>query len=198
MEVAAAGPSRSHPVWQRLDAYQVGPETADFSFIQRLAHENGWSLAQSGRVMEEYRRFCFLAVTGSGQATPSDAVDQAWHLHLTFTHDYWQRFCPEVLGRPLHHRPTAGGPAERARFFEQYAQTLRRYEQVFGAAAPADIWPGAAQRLLQDPRARRVHPRDAIIIPRHALRRWLRQALLLALLALGLAVLLQTLVGASA
>ena len=97
--------------------------------------------------------------------TPSDAVDQVWHLHLTYSADYWQAFCPDVLGRPLHHGPTAGGSAEQARYFEQYAQTLRSYERVFGSP-PADIWPSAYQRLIVDPRARRVHPREGWIIAR--------------------------------
>ena len=154
-----------HPVWQRLTVFTIGPEDAALSFAQRLARENGWSQLFADRVIEEYRRFCFLAVTGAGQATPSDAVDQAWHLHLTYSRDYWQHFCPEVLGCDLHHGPTNGGQAERSRFFDQYAATLLRYEQTFGPP-PADIWPGAAQRLLDDPRARRVHPRQGMVVRR--------------------------------
>jgi len=119
------------------------------------------------RVVDEYRRFCFLAATSEDELTPSDAVDQAWHLHLTYTRDYWDRFCPVVLRRPLHHGPTAGGNIERSRFFDQYALTLLRYEQVFGAPPPEDIWPSATRRLVDDPRARRVHPRDGVVISRH-------------------------------
>lgn len=155
-----------HPVWAALSRYFIGPEDAALPFAARLARENGWSAAYAARVIDEYRRFCFLAATGTGEVTPSDAVDQAWHLHLTYSRDYWERFCPEVLGRPLHHGPTAGGTTERHRYFVQYAETLQRYEQVFGQIPPADIWPGAARRLIEDPRARRVHPRDAFIIPR--------------------------------
>jgi hypothetical protein len=33
-------------------------------------------------------------------------VDQAWHLHLTFSENYWKVFCPQILGSPLHHHPT--------------------------------------------------------------------------------------------
>jgi len=152
------------PLWQALATYEVGPVDAALSFTQRLARENGWSGAHAVRVFEEYRRFLFLAVTAGHPVTPSDAVDQAWHLHLTYTRDYWERLCPEVLGQPLHHGPTRGGHAEGTRFFEQYALTLRSYEAAFGAA-PADIWPDARRRLLIDPMARRVHPHDALIIP---------------------------------
>lgn len=168
-----------HPVWAALFPYIIGPEDAALSFADRLARENGWSASHAERVITEYKRFCFLAVTGTEEVTPSDAVDQAWHLHLTYTRDYWERFCPEILGKPLHHGPTAGGAEERGRFFEQYAQTLKRYEETFGEAAPADIWPSAAQRLIDDPKARRVHPRDALIIPRRITKLFFPAAIVL-------------------
>ena len=44
--------------------------------------------------------------------------------------------------------------------------TLASYARVFGADAPADLWPTARRRLFHDPAARRVHPRDAFILPR--------------------------------
>jgi len=157
---------RGHPVWVALSRYSIGPEDAALPFAARLARENGWRADFAERVIDEYRKFCFLAATNDEEFTPSDAVDQAWHLHLTYSRDYWERFCPEILGRSLHHCPTAGGGAERHRFFEQYAETLKRYEQVFCEAAPTDIWPSAARRLIEDPKARRVHPRDAFIVPK--------------------------------
>ncbi|MFM5893638.1 MAG: glycine-rich domain-containing protein [Novosphingobium sp.] len=170
------------PIWHRIAAANIGPQDASLSFAHRLARENGWSADFAARVIEEYRRFCFLAVTSGGEVTPSDAVDQAWHLHLTYSRDYWDHFCPEVLGSDLHHGPTRGGQTERGRFFEQYAQTLKLYEQAFGPA-PADIWPAAARRLLDDPRARRVHPRDGLIVSRGKLA-----ALLVVTLLIGLAL----------
>ncbi|MBX9815572.1 MAG: hypothetical protein A4S12_02445 [Proteobacteria bacterium SG_bin5] len=159
-----------HPVWRALQNYQIGPDDAALSFAARLARENGWRPAFAARVIEEYKRFCFLAVTSGHELTPSDAVDQAWHLHLTYTRDYWERFCPQILGRPLHHGPTAGGSDERHRFFRQYADTLAAYEAAFGTLPPYDIWPSARRRLLLDPRARRVHPRQAMIVPRWRVR----------------------------
>lgn len=157
--------TRDHPVWAALCRYRIGPDDADLPFVTRLARENGWAGAHAARVSEEYRRFCFLAVTAGHPVTPSDAVDQVWHLHLTYTRDYWERFCPDVLGQPLHHGPTAGGAEEQHRFFAQYAATLASYTQAFGGDPPADLWPSAAQRLLTDPLARRVHPRDVFILP---------------------------------
>jgi hypothetical protein len=176
-----------HPIWSALSRYTIGPEDAALSFAERLARENGWNRAEAERVIEEYKRFCFLAATVDHPVTPSDQVDQAWHLHLTYSRDYWERFCL-VLGRPLHHGPTAGGADEQHRYFTQYAETLRSYERVFGSP-PADLWPDAARRLNEDHKARRVHPRDAIIVPRKTIRTALLLAAVLAVLVLGVLLL---------
>ncbi|MGE3691630.1 MAG: hypothetical protein AB7F98_09635 [Novosphingobium sp.] len=154
-----------HPVWRALAAYGIGPEGSALSFPQRLARENGWTLAHVERVIAEYKRFCFLAATAGFEVTPSDPVDQAWHLHLTYSRDYWDRFCPDVLGCKLHHGPTKGGGEERGRHFRQYAETLKAYERHFGPP-PADIWPVANDLLSDAARARRVHPRDGMVVRR--------------------------------
>lgn len=153
-------------LWRRLAVYEVGPATASLSFAARLARENRWTHAFTARVIREYKRFCYLAVTEGEEMTPADAVDQVWHLHLTYSRDYWDRFCPDVLGTPLHHGPTAGGAQERDRFYVQYAATLMAYEAVFGEPPPEDIWPDARRRFLADPRAVRINPVDVIILPR--------------------------------
>jgi hypothetical protein len=169
------------PIWVALRLHRIGPEDASLPFVARLARENGWSDSHAARVVEEYRRFCFLAVTAGHPVTPSDAVDQAWHLHLTYSRDYWETFCPKVLGRPLHHEPTSGGIEARSLYFRQYAETLKSYEQIFGESAPEDLWPSGAQRLLDDPKARRVHPRDGFLVSP-------RQMALFSLLAASLCV----------
>ncbi len=170
-------------LWQRLAVYQIGPAHASLTFAQRLARENRWSHAFTDRVIREYKRFCYLAVTAGHEMTPSDAVDQAWHLHLTYTRDYWERFCTDVLGTPLHHGPTQGGTGERERFFVQYAATLKAYEDAFGQPPPEDVWPAASRRFNVDPRAARINPADVIILP----RKWVYTAVAAAALILALA-----------
>ena len=164
-EATARDTVSGNPIWQALSTYSIGPEGAAQTFEQRLSRENGWSADEAARVVEEYRRFCFLAATADHPVTPSEAVDQVWHLHLAYSRDYWQRFCPEVLGRELHHSPTAGGAEERDKHFEQYAKTLKSYEEVFGTP-PEDIWPASYKRFFEDSKARRVNPRDYILLPR--------------------------------
>jgi hypothetical protein len=183
VDTAASGSGfREHPLWLALQSYSIGPEAVSLPFIVRLARDNGWTDAHAERVLAEYRRFMFLAVMADHSVTPSDAVDQAWHLHLTYSRDYWERFCPTVLGHPLHHDPTEGGEAQRHHFFDQYARTLRSYAEIFGEEAPANIWPSAKRRLLDDPKARRIHPRDGLVIGRMHFR------LLLAVTTLAAAI----------
>ena len=153
-------------LWHRITAHQVGPEDASLTFAARLARENRWSFAHTDHVISEYKRFCYLAVAAGHEVTPSDAVDQAWHLHLTYSRDYWQTFCPEVLRTDLHHGPTRGGPADRDRFYRQYAATLAAYEASFGEVPPADIWPAATRRFSVDPQSVRVNFFDVIVLPR--------------------------------
>ena len=167
-------------LWQRIADHHIGPADASLSFAARLARENRWTPVYAERVIGEYKRFCYLAMTAGHEVTPSDAVDQAWHLHLTYSRDYWQTFCSRVLGRDLHHGPTAGGPVERDRYYRQYAATLAAYEATFGDPPPADIWPGAHRRFAVDSRGIRVNLWHDIV-----LRRRVALALGLSLVAVG-------------
>ncbi|MEG3087905.1 glycine-rich domain-containing protein [Sphingomonas sp. PB4P5] len=134
-------------LWTKIAALAIDPPGARLTFVSRLADENDWDAAYAAAVVHEYRRFLFLAATGTRAVTPSDAVDQAWHLHLAYTRSYWDDLCGGVLGRPLHHGPTAGGGQERARYRAQYIATLATYETAFGMAPPPAIWPPAEQRF---------------------------------------------------
>jgi uncharacterized protein (TIGR04222 family) len=132
----------------------------------RLARENGWELAFARRVVDEYKRFVYLAMTAGHEVTPSDEVDQAWHLHLTYTRSYWDELCGKTLGRPLHHGPTRGGQAEGERFREQYAQTLASYRTAFGQEPPPDVWPAASIRFGEATEFVRVNRRRVWLIPK--------------------------------
>lgn len=151
-------------IWQNLKGLSFGEQGAALSFTERLARENGWTKGFAARVVEEYRRFAFLAATEGG-ATPSDEVDQAWHLHMTYTRHYWGAFA-EALGAPLHHEPTKGGVCEREKFAAQYEKTLADYRRVFRTEPPADIWPPAAMRFGEAPFMRRINMRRHFIVPK--------------------------------
>lgn len=155
----------------RILAFDIDGGEASLPFAARLARENGWSRPYAERVVEEYKRFAFLAVTSGITVCPSEDVDAAWHLHLTYTRSYWKRFCGEVLGRPLHHEPTKGGSAEGAKHLAMYADTLAAYRDAFGRGAPTDIWPDGAQRFGDDTHHRAVNTSRNWVIPKAPVKR---------------------------
>ena len=79
-------------LWNKLNDFQIDDRRAAFRFTDRLAQENGWSKAFARRAVDEYKKFIYLTATGATPVTPSDVVDQVWHLHLTFTRSYWAIF----------------------------------------------------------------------------------------------------------
>ena len=133
-----------------MQAYSLDVPEVSFPFSQRLARENSWTFDYAHRVIEEYKKFAFLAVAADHPVTPSDQVDQVWHLHLLYTHLYWGDFCPQVLQCPLHHGPTKGGGEESQKFHIWYDRTLASYKHFFCEPPPVDIWPPAAIRFSPD------------------------------------------------
>ena len=153
-------------LWEAICRFPIDDPAARLPFSGRLARDNGWSPGFARRVVEEYRRFLFLAVEAGHPVTPSDEVDQAWHLHLVYTESYWNGLCAEVLGRPLHHGPTRGGPSEGSKYRDWYAQTLASYRRLFGSPPPADIWRDPEARFASAAHFRRVNTRNHWVIPR--------------------------------
>ena len=158
-------------MWAKLEGFQFDEEDAVFDFEARLAKENGWSREFASRVIQEYRRFLLLAMCAGHPVTPSDEVDQAWHLHLVYTRSNWDDLCRDVLGRPLHHGPTKGGRAEGEKFADWYDKTRESYSRIFGSEPPADIWPECAVRFDVKPQFERVDRSRFWLVPKYSLRK---------------------------
>ena len=154
----------------RILAFDIDGRAASLSFERRLARESGWNVAFARRVVAEYRRFLYLAMTAGHAVTPSDEVDQAWHLHMVYTESYWTRLCGSVLPRPLHHNPTASGKAEDAKFVDWYQRTIETYRAAFGEEPPADIWPASAERFDPKRQFQRIRTQENWIVPKRAVR----------------------------
>jgi uncharacterized protein (TIGR04222 family) len=160
-------------LWRRLEQLQLdAPETAQ-PFTVRLAREHGWSLRYALRVVDEYRRFLFLAMT-AGPVCPSEQVDEAWHLHLCYTHSYWNDLCRDVLGQPLHHTPTEGGSEQLDHHREMYLATLAAYRSAFDAEPPAGVWPSVDQRFAGGAK-RTIDPTRHLVLPRPRFAQLIRQ-----------------------
>ena len=156
-------------LYKNLQKFSLDQPNAQFPFSKRLARDNRWSLDYAQRVVVEYKRFAFLAVMASHPVTPSDQVDQVWHLHLSYTRNYWEMFCPSILKMSLHHGPTQGGNAERQKFDQWYNKTLSSYEQFFEERPPSDIWPDSKVRFGTDLHFVKVNTRQTWLIPEQEL-----------------------------
>jgi len=137
-------PLSNRALWAALRQMRLPAPDGALGFQAALVEATGWPIAFARRAIAEYRRFLFLAATSGGELTPSNAVDQVWHLHLEQPH-YEETLCARILGRPLDHRPGTGEEEDQPRFRRQYLATLRLYEDVFADRPPRDVWPSAPE-----------------------------------------------------
>ncbi len=139
-------------LWQSIKEFPLDISTAKLTFSNRLARENNWTKDYTEAVIAEYRKFLFLCcVAPKGKMiTPSDAIDQAWHLHLTYTKSYWKELCEQTLKREIHHQPTQGGTKENNKFENCYEYTFVLYREKFGIKPPENIWLDTKKRFAPD------------------------------------------------
>ncbi|MBD2130221.1 hypothetical protein NDI39_15385 [Microcoleus sp. ZQ-A2] len=158
--------SQQAELYQRIQAFSLDAADARLPFSKRLARDNGWTIEYANSVIDEYKKFIFLAVVAGHPVTPSDQIDQVWHLHLLYTRSYWDEFCLNVLQMSLHHGPTQGGSRERRKFDDWYNKTLASYEQFFQQSPPVDIWPPSHIRFGRDIHFVRVNTQENWILPK--------------------------------
>ena len=128
---------RLDPLWLKLNFMNMNAAASMQPFLQLIAQQTGWPLATINTVMEEYRKFLFLAMRAGHPVAPPSMIEQMWTLHMHNAQNYW-----EALGRMVTERPVAPGfgPMTATTLAEQYQQTLASYQRIFGAAPPMDIW----------------------------------------------------------
>lgn len=127
-------------LWDKINDYSFDALGASFPFSARLMRENGWTEEYTLEVIQEYKKFMFLVTVARHAVSPSDPVDQVWHLHMIYTQSYWDEFCHGILGKAVHHNPTKGGKEERQKHVHMYDRTAESYLKYFGEPQPAHIW----------------------------------------------------------
>ena len=117
----------------------VEPPRTMTCFEHCLRHEGDWTDESATRITLEYRKFLYLKIVEGGVLTPSEVVDQAWHLHRCFPEAY-RRFCAEVAGQDIPHQ--RGIP--KAQADSSYARLLAAYVREFDQTPSVEIWPSLA------------------------------------------------------
>lgn len=127
-------------LWSRLQEFSLDAPNVDFPFSKKLAKEESWTVDFTKKAIEEYKKFVYLCCVLPNGASPSEIVDKVWHMHLIYTQNYWEEFCPNILKRKLHHHPSKGGFAEKDKHQNWFSDTLKNYKEIFNQEAPAEIW----------------------------------------------------------
>jgi hypothetical protein len=135
-------PSNSPQIdlYYKIQAFDLDNPKATIPFSKRLAKENSWCMKYTQKAIEEYKKFIFLKVVSDRPVIASRQIERVWHLHLIYTHSYWNCFCLDVLGKPLHYEPVDGNLNESYQQRENYKQTLIVYRDWFGKQPPANVW----------------------------------------------------------
>ncbi len=66
-------------LYKQICDFKLDPDFAIFPFSNKLAWEYQWSGVYTYRVIQEYKKFVFLAMVADHIASPSTAVDRVWH-----------------------------------------------------------------------------------------------------------------------
>ena len=82
------------------------------TFKEKLCMKLSISPATASLHILEYKKFLLMMACLAQPLTPSNKVDQVWHLHISFL-DHYHIHCAELFKAPcsgfLHHNPTKGG-----------------------------------------------------------------------------------------
>ena len=105
--------------------------------MQMMQQQMGVQADMAGRVVEEYRKFLFLAMRAGHQVIPPGIINDVWMMHMQNAQNYW-----EQLGQMIGEKPLAGGidPKAMGEMGDAWAATLKSYEAIFGTKPPMDIW----------------------------------------------------------
>lgn len=127
---------RDRQLWHRLEGCSFHERPLTKSLVDRLEEKTGHPKDICYILVEEYRRFIYLAGSTEETLAPSPIVNIAWRLHMDDRKAYFDDFCPRIIGRTLlppdHLKPFQDDPA--------YERTLDDYAQEFGLAK-VQYWP---------------------------------------------------------
>lgn len=104
------------------------------SFEHNLRKDGDWTDESARRITMIYRQFLYLKALSGETLTPSEAMDRAWHLHLSFPENY-AALCAAV-GRDIPHRTDLTRKECRA----AYERGRAEFQREFGLP-DRDLWP---------------------------------------------------------
>jgi hypothetical protein len=134
---------RERDLWQRLLAFNFD-QSGPYPYSQRLAKENRWPYEYALQIIEEYRKFLFLATICESALLPAEDIRQAWRLHLIYSVSYRKDLCDDVLGKELSHQ-CENGAEHQKHATVRFEKTMALYRIYFGEP-PVAIWYETSRR----------------------------------------------------
>lgn len=127
-------------LYQKISSFMVTPEDKNESFLLKLSNHMSVKRDEASHLYEEYLRFVYLTQISTVELTPSKQIDEVWHLHLTYTQNYWNIFCKDILNSPLHHNPGSLTNPKDDEYNNQYLLTLDLYQSEFDKYIHQKYW----------------------------------------------------------
>lgn len=115
-------------------------------FLGNLMNEQLIDVNTANKWLLEYRKYLVLAYLTNSMVSPSEQVDQVWHLHMTYTQHY-RATCQTLLEKEFKHTPSLGGSSEGKKYEGVYEDTLSFYKAIFLSDPPQDVWETPQQRF---------------------------------------------------
>jgi len=132
---------RLDPLWLKLNLMNAEGLQAFAPLMEMMQKQMGQNSEMAQRVIEEYRKFLFLAMRAGHQVIPPGPINDVWQLHLQSAQNYWENLAQMIGERPIAQGVDAKNLGSMA---DAWKATLESYEKIFGAKPPADIWQGPA------------------------------------------------------
>ena len=133
--IPATGNLSDPLLWDRIRIAPLPVSKSRHDFAEALAYEIDLPVFEAREVVEEYRRFLYLAAITDELRVPPNPVCHAWSMHAHSPE--YTAFCAGTVCKPL-------GLDDGARKFganAAYRRTLDAYAREFGQTAPPAIWP---------------------------------------------------------
>jgi hypothetical protein len=140
---------RLDPLWLKLNMMNAQGMQAFAPMMQMMEQQMGQNSEMAQRVIEEYRKFLFLAMRAGPSGDPARPINDVWMMHMQNAQNYW-----ENLAKMITERPVAGGMDAKTmgNVGDAWAATLNPTRR---SSAPSRRWTsGARARRRKTPGSR--------------------------------------------
>lgn len=125
-------------LWQRLAGFNFPLSRPSWRLADLVARELRVTKRNAALIVDEYRRFLYLAATAEEPVAASPVIDKVWRLHLRDHVAYTGALSREVVRREIIRREPRPPPLRDP----AYVRTLALYRQEFTQAPFDRAWPG--------------------------------------------------------